>query len=230
VGRCEGVEHVNVGEGAMPCFWLEPTGQAALGLRRFTFSSSSVRGEDCPAKEKWGHDASVVLEDVRFEVQWKTTEDGYVSQEMPPAELVPPRDDSRWPQVCEACGNEFQDSAQWQYYAADEYSRSDGGVVLARSSGLQQKEMGGALYDARWLHGMAGKSFYDVRDRGDGIVLLAICPNGMPWVVDGKATGGGFWERTGDPRNPETLTVTPSIVAGDYHGFLQGGRFTAHIG
>lgn len=230
VGRSEGAEHVIVGEGACPCFWLEPTGQAALGLRRFTFGASSDGGADCPMKEKWGHDASVVLDDVRFGVVWSRSEDGYVSQEMPPAELVPSRDDPRWPATCESCGEPFPENATWQYYAADEYQRSDGGMVLARGSGLQQKEMGGALYDAQWLHGTAGRTFYDVRDRGDGIVLIAICPNGSPWVVDGKATGGGFWERTGDPRRPETLTVSPSIVAGDYHGFLQGGRFTAHIG
>lgn len=79
----------------------------------------------------------------------------------------------------------------------------------------------GMLLDAHW---------YPCEPGPDGIKLMAALPNGLLWCVDGQATGGGGWTRTGDPRQPETLTCSPSIVAGDYHGFLQGGRFTDDLG
>lgn len=226
---------MKVGEGRTKCFWIEPTGWAAVGLRRFTFGPSSERGVRCPeAEHDWGHDATRIVERLRFEVVWKRDdEDGYVSMEGVPDELVPAHTSRLWPRCCDRCGEKFppKPAGMWQAFVAQEFTRSDTGeTFLERASGLQQPSMAGALYDATWLHGRAGESFYKVRDRGDGIILLAVTPNGVPWVVDGEASSGGYWERTGDPRNPETLTVSPSILVPGYHGFLQQGWFTAHIG
>ena len=48
----------------------------------------------------------------------------------------------------------------------------------------------------------------------DGINLVAVCPNGLIWDVDGPAVRDGevthhAWTRSGDPRQPSTLTVAP---------------------
>jgi hypothetical protein len=90
----------------------------------------------------------------------------------------------------------------------------------------------GALWSALWMRDSArvnpGKP-------DDSIWLAARCPSisggyGNDWQVDAAASGGGFWTRTGDPRNPPSLSVTPSIQTGDYHGFLTQGVFTDHVG
>lgn len=103
----------------------------------------------------------------------------------------------------------------------------------------------GALYDAAWYrhHGFKGYT------GADGISLVAITPSGYPWTVDGPASNCTLpnddrhkcWQRTGDPKHPtgpDPLTVgkvggptcgagAGSIAVPGYHGFLQGGRFTA---
>lgn len=77
----------------------------------------------------------------------------------------------------------------------------------------------------------------------DGIALMVRLPNGHDWHVDGEASNctrkgepHACWVRHGDPR---TATVhvdkdgdtcaagAGSILAGDYHGFLQHGVLTA---
>jgi hypothetical protein len=63
-------------------------------------------------------------------------------------------------------------------------------------------------------------------------------PAGEPvdWMVDAPSTSGGHWHRDGDPRDPPSLTVSPSIAAGEpgtpgyYHGHLQAGQLTGHLG
>lgn len=62
----------------------------------------------------------------------------------------------------------------------------------------------------------------------DGRCLIVVLPPAGPalshWYVDGKAKDGGRWSRTGDPTaDPPTLSVTPSILTPDYHGFLTDG-------
>lgn len=54
--------------------------------------------------------------------------------------------------------------------------------------------------------------------------LNVVCPNGAEWMVDQVSSNGTGWSVTGEPAN---LTCSPSIAATGYHGFLQGGQFTA---
>lgn len=202
------------------CFWLEPTGRGRVGLRRFTFSG---RGHDCPKRKDGGHDASKLTR--RFaSAPWTKDADGHVSLKGVPRKLVPSRSSASWPRKCSACGGPFGRGAEWQSFWALEYVRGDTGEKVYMRN-VHGREYAGALMHVPWYEG-AGREWHKVQDRGDGIILGAVCPNGALWVIDAEATGGGFWERTGDPRNPSTLTVSPSILAGDYHGFLQGGRFT----
>jgi hypothetical protein len=63
----------------------------------------------------------------------------------------------------------------------------------------------------------------------DGLTVVVITPDG-PWIVDGPSYDGSAhhacpWTRTGDPRQPATLSVTPSInFPGRYHGWLRDGH------
>ena len=147
--------------------------------------------------------------------------------------LHPPHSDMRWPVVCERCGVPFLRDDEWQVNQAQVYHRSDTGEEVV-TRGYHERSAAGALLDLWWRHGMKtqdGQGYVGA----DGISLGAFCPNGFLWEVDGEASRGGRWTRTGDPRDPETLTVSPSIVAGDYHGFLGSndappGWFSAHIG
>lgn len=237
---------MNLGEGKTQCFWLDPTGLARLSLRRFTFSVGETSGaidghRDCPA-QPGGCDATVET-DVEFEPVVNTDDDGWVSRGSVPYEFQVDASDPRWPKDCEHCGLPFADTDEWQVNQVDVYVRGDTGERIA-FRGYQDVAMAGALFDCWWLKGRAGQT--QARARGgpngkqdctgpDGIALVAICPNGAQWMIDGPATGGGGWTRTGDPRKPETLSVSPSIIAGDYHGFLgsggtEPGWFSAHIG
>ena len=56
--------------------------------------------------------------------------------------------------------------------------------------------------------------------------ICVVCPNGAWWEIDRKSSNGDGWLVTGELPN---ITCSPSIVAGNYHGFLRGGEFTAGI-
>jgi hypothetical protein len=94
----------------------------------------------------------------------------------------------------------------------------------------------GAMLDAVWYHDTAY-----VGD--DGTSLVVVLPpgkhrsdNGLVdnrgnwWNVDGPNFNGAKWQRTGDPRNPATLSITPSIDTTEYHGFVTGGMLTDDLG
>lgn len=71
----------------------------------------------------------------------------------------------------------------------------------------------GAMYDAtRWTPG----SWRGPDGRCWAVVLP---PAGMAdfWLIDGEASSGGRWTRTGEAPD---LSVTPSILTPSYHGFL----------
>ena len=53
-----------------------------------------------------------------------------------------------------------------------------------------------------------------------------VCPNGDIWCIDRRSSNGDGWVVTGEWPN---ITCSPSIVAGDYHGYLRNGEFTADL-
>lgn len=211
------------------CFWLERTGRVGISLRRYARDEA----DPCPL-ERGYHDAATGIlwkEKLRLR-RWR---DGYFTMRPVPKSRWPGRRDKRWPTHC-ACGYRFKASDTWQVNQAEEHRRSDTRKLVC-FRGYGDSSMAGALYDSWWLHDYTVKCS-DGSIRGfvgpDGIALVAICPNGAAWNVDGPARDNGVaqpggWSRTGDPRKPETLTVSPSIIASDYHGFLQAGRFTDSI-
>lgn len=203
------------------CFWLKSTGRMKISLRRFTFGD---RGRDCP-KGNRGHNANADI-DLEITRQTRIEPDGWEILMQVDESLHPPRDDPRWPTVCESCGEPFQDDDEWQVNQKEIYE-SEGGKMYA-FRGYGDKSAAGALFDCWWLHGRKtiknGKTYTYVGQ--DNIALVGICPNGFAWEIDGPSANGNGWTRTGDPREPKTLSVTPSIVAGDYHGYLTNGFFT----
>ena len=99
----------------------------------------------------------------------------------------------------------------------------------------------GAMLDAWWYHDVIAWT------GADGIALIVVLPpehvrsdngqvdnRGNWWHVDGPSRNNGVpgpgWTRIGDPRNPPTLTITPSINTRDYHGFLTGGVLGVDLG
>ncbi len=53
--------------------------------------------------------------------------------------------------------------------------------------------------------------------------IAVVCPNGYEWEIDRWSSNGTGWTVTEELPN---ITCSPSIVAGDYHGFLRDGEFT----
>jgi hypothetical protein len=199
------------------CWWAEPTDLCWRKLR-------VVEGEtgSCP-DSPWGHHYESIRLAGEHELNWTERDDygrsylGYF-----------PKPTRGWPKKCRFCGTPFG-REQSRYTDVDRlYLNADGTFVTLRGpNGEGGRGPAGMLTHSDW------RPFGHQDDRyGDGINLVAVCPNGSIWHVDGPAYHDGrrtpnAWTRTGDPRHPETLNVSPSIVAGDYHGFLQNGYFTA---
>jgi hypothetical protein len=95
----------------------------------------------------------------------------------------------------------------------------------------------GAMLDGTWWHDIAAYV------RADGISLIIVLPpehirsddgqidnRGNWWDVDGPNVNGAKWQRTGDPRDPPSLSITPSINTREYHGFVMAGILTDDLG
>ena len=208
-------------------FWMEPTGRERRALRRYT---RRPEGGAWTCAEGW-HDALVWTGE---EVDTVLNEHGYHDLSWP----MPPPDDPRWPVQCAACGYLFfnEGSDEWQTWAERLYRRTDTGDLRVLHWKYAPPDAPtaepGAMFDAHWLP----------RVGPDGIRLMVRCPRGdgtpgmcQDWPVDEPSSSGGFWTRTGDPRQAN-VTASPSIAIGAagapgyYHGHLQGGVLTEHIG
>lgn len=193
------------------CFWTTETDQVDLGLRRYN-------GADCTVAKNGHHNAMSVL--------WRGTHareptGGRFIQE--PEEF---KGDPRWPALC-PCGYAFTDEDRWQVWYEPIY------VAAVTGAEWQLRSLPpGALFDATWLP--------DTYRGEDGIALAVLCPPAgewNTWFADGPASSGGHWQRTGNPRQPETLSISPSIsirapgTPGHYHSFLgSGGVPLGHLG
>ncbi len=115
-----------------------------------------------------------------------------------------PRGDARWPAKCDGCDYVFQEGDAWQVFGEALYRNAAGELLELRSAPA------GAMWLSNWWP-----------DRGpDGNCWTVRLPDGHDWMIDGPASNGGRWTRTGDaPR----LTVRPSIQSPRYHGWLTDG-------
>ncbi len=132
-------------------------------------------------------------------------------------------------------------------YTADEHAkRGDDAVANGFYRNDRRIFLPGTGYIASWLwdptgeRQKAGKHVLIKTAGSDGYLsvhywrdwsqkrspIFVICPNGMEWGVDCKSSNGDGWKVEGEWPN---ITCTPSIVAGDYHGFLRDGDFTPDL-
>lgn len=186
---------------SVDCFWMEPTSQVEVSLRRYRGTHLS---HDCPSSGMGYHNASQVCA-------------------RGPAHMFPDyygdwRDhsDASWPQRC-SCGYVFAETDEWQANPDRMYRRVDTGQLFTQASAPA-----GAMMHM-WMQESRPELF---RRGGDGVILGVKLPNGVWWTVDGPASKDGAivpgsWTRTGIV---PLVTATPSIDVGGYHGWLQNGK------
>lgn len=212
------------------CFWCEPTDRAAISLRRYQkrdYSEPLV--QSCPGPMQI-HDASVLVGDAP--VTESAREGGGTTWSVPGHDLDAYRDDPRWPTKCAHCEYVFTDDDERQVFRDRLYRRTDTGEEIGHRT---MDHTPGAMWDA---------TYYPWKGP-DGRSLMAVCPDGHAWNIDGRAsnctlpddTSHRCWLRTGDVPNVTVSKEGPpgwttcaagagSIGTPGYHGFLQKGRFT----
>lgn len=207
-------------------FWMEPVGAVRIALRRY-HSCADPHGWTCEGD--W-HQAVVWTGEQAPEVR----DDSGVRR----SDAPPPAEDPRWPAECDGgCGYRFTGADRYQLFEESLYRRTDTGELRVLHQTMTPPDVPaaepGATWDVPWMS----------RPGPDGICLMVRCPRGdgtpgwmNDWPVDLPPSGGGApWERTGDPRRAN-VTANPSIAIGlpeqpgYYHGWLQGGVLTDHIG
>ena len=177
------------------CFLAEPINRVAIELRRYV-SSVEVK---CSGHFGY-HNASVVIAEkdkVIPEERYEKMSDEQIAN-----------DDPRWPKTC-PCGYEFQD--------ADERQINEHRLYAGKGQRFTLRDApAGAMWDAWWM-GEQSKG-------PDGVHLVVQTPGGE-WMPDSPSrnpdgTQGASWTRTG---TLPVVTVRPSILMRNYHGFLTDG-------
>lgn len=134
----------------------------------------------------------------------------------------PPHDDPRWPLAC-VCGYAFTRSDElvasplagvlehgdpWQLFTRRLWRAPDGAIYTIEDAPP------GAMWNAWWL------ADHDRWCGPDGMSVFVKLPGGYEWGIDCPSTSGSPWTRTGIP---PVLTVSPSILSPNYHGWLKDG-------
>ncbi len=181
------------------CFLITPTKRVGRWLRRYCLSET----DKCTGKYGY-HNAMIYLD----EINGVFSTEGYLdcAEEIKPEWVFPTK--------CDHCEYQFKSEDKKQLFQNEFYSDEQG-----RRFTLSDAPPG-AMWDAQWIHSERRKR------NSDGLFLYVKCPNGREWGIDGKSSNGDGWIRQGIP---PILTVTPSIWADDYHGFLQNGIFTPDL-
>lgn len=144
------------------CFLLTLTNQSRRTLRCF---SSTNSGKTCPGPFGY-HNAVAFLDTVASE----SADD--VGRRAEPSE----RATLAWPTKCDHCDYRFTDDDESQIDSDHLWTRGETGeTTTIRDAGP------GAIYDATWFHGQAEWC------GPDGRSLVAVCPNGASWHIDGRA-------------------------------------------
>lgn len=158
--------------GRIVCFFLEPTEEATVRMRRFGRFGDCGRGY---------HDASVTIGTCHFPLGNALNGEG--------TDIVD-RGDPRWPTTCERCGALFAEDHDRQLFKARLYRRSDTGELTTL-----REAPPGAMWFADWM-----RDAHRYNRGPDGHVLVVMTPAGE-WCVDGAANNGPGWTREGTPPN-----------------------------
>lgn len=175
------------------CFFCERIPRIRQNLRRLCL------GRTCPTNALRSCDASVFLRDIDYA-----------------GDLIEvfehPKDDPLWPKSCGGCGYQFLDSDYWQVSSNFVYRNPNTNEILT-----EYELPPGSLYRAHWHE--------DIKHwtGPDGFSVMCVLPNKCHWLIDGPSRDSGqqkSWSRSGElPR----ISVSPSIQAEDYHGYLTDG-------
>jgi hypothetical protein len=190
----------------VPCFWIEEIGQARRMFRRYR-SSIAEPVSVCDARYGY-HNAHAPLDisEVPIEATMTSTS---------PNEF---KDDPRWPVKCDHCDYVFQPDDNYQIFQERLYRRTDTGEVVDLRTVSP-----GAMWNAWWMADLDPE-----RPGPDGKVLMIKLPGGHEWCPDRPSSNGtGRWQRTGDPTDPKTLTIRPSILFEGkprFHAYLTDGK------
>jgi hypothetical protein len=190
------------------CYMLEPTQRERLYLRRYTTGTYN-----CSLPHKYHNAMAFLREEPR---------EGRFGKACTTSLSTADKADPNWPQTCD-CGNyTFTDQDMWQHFYLHVYRRDDTGEEVTLDDAPP-----GAIWNAFWMLEGKGLSPGGLYCGPDGLCLVIKTPGGE-WMIDGPASNGPRdkpgWTRTGTPPN---LTATPSILCGDFHGWLRDGRIVA---
>lgn len=200
------------------CFFLEPTDQVEMELRRYV---GAKEGGPCSAPGGYGyHNADVVVG------RGPASACPEFHHGKPVHGDLWPRDDARWPARC-ACGYDFKPDDEWQFNPHTLYRRSDGGELVTL-----RKAPPGAMWFAPWF------SDSPQYQGPDGNTLIVRCPDGHDWIVDSRASNCTMpqdnvhkcWVRHGtapditvDKNGLTCAAGAGSILTPKWHGFLRNG-------
>jgi hypothetical protein len=207
----------------IPCFWIEPAGRIALYLRRYSAGTPETR---C----RYGyHNADVKigerpstndLDDKQRVGMGPEVAAMRHSGPEPHWSVDYPVTHGAWPTKCDHCDYVFAPDDHWHYHARDVYRNPATGEEKQRD-----EFPAGAIYRATW--------YEDIPEwtGPDGMSLIVTVPDTLgrtrAWTPDVPSKDGAPWQRTGDPRRPETLTIRPSILftsAPRFHAWLTNGQ------
>jgi hypothetical protein len=231
----------------IPVFWLEPTDQQRVWLRRHRSGPCGDRGE-------YAFHNAMALKFDSVPLSLPLRGDLNSLSETRPDGWTPvaiSEDDPLWPTRCEHCGCGFSPTEDAkQVFANTLYRGAPDGTLYT----LQEAPVG-AMWDASWYRSRDDSG--DWYTGPDGLSLVVKTPGGE-WCVDGEASNctrtqygpkeidgvrhekvwlgrtHDCWVRHGDPRNPATLHVDKhgntceagagSIQQETWHGFLHHGH------
>lgn len=193
------------------CFLLTPTDNIVVTLRRYAFERDGApkcgrKEERYPGAETLTYESHDTEVEIAREVG---TIEGSLDGDHTGKTIG--RDDPRWPTTC-ACGFTFRPEDARQENRTRLYKRSDSSELTTLGDAPV-----GALYDSGTFKDVDG-----YQRNGDGISLVCKTPAGE-WLLDGPASNGPGWTRTGTPPD---IDVTPSIGIGSpmrMHGWLRNG-------
>jgi hypothetical protein len=200
------------------CFMLEPTNKGRIELIRSNNAWLEGGGID-PAKACPLNGYSHLARAWAGETPVEQHEVGYFEPVDRDALLVP-HNDPRWPQQC-GCGYRFTPDDNYSSSASTIYCNPETGEeYLLRDAPV------GAMWYADWMcHGIPPERSGPGTFRGpDGHCLNMQLPGDWDWCIDGPATNGDGWTRTGTPPN---VTASPSVWANapkGWHGWLRNGE------
>ena len=197
-----GQEHVR----KIPCTWWETAGKINRYLRRYC-------PDKCPGVYGF-HNAHTLLDTLASSN--RLDDKNRISGDLHP------HSDLRWPTKCDGCDYVFKPSDTWQRCMEDIYR------CVATGEEQEQENMPyGAISNAWWM-------VEDDTDWAgpDGLSLAIVVPGGSRlgtpaiWHPDVPHRGGTPWQRVGDPRNPLSLSIVPSILVTStpkFHAYLTQG-------